>query len=404
MAWTQRLPSGKHRALYRDADGKTRSAGTYTHKAEANRRAAEAEAKARRGLRINPAGHRMLWGDWADQWWPTRQVEKSSEKSAAAKMRTHVRPRWQDVRLGDITRLDVQRWVNELAEKRAASTVRQCYYLLSQSLAAAVAEGHLAVSPCTSIKLPTLPRSKERFLTRAEVDRILFHLDGVHRLLAEVLVGTGMRISEACGLHLDRLDLNRKEIEVVHVWDYAAGVMRPYTKNGKTRVVPISDYLADRLDVWLARFPASKTCGYPHDGDTCRSGLVLPSPRGRAIDPHNYTNRVWRRAVDAAEIGEARVHDLRHTYASWMLQSGISLERLRDLLGHGSVVTTERYGHLVPGQHDDVRAVLNGGRVAEGVAMEPRTAPNESGRDTATMDTKPLVGGGKRRHLRLISG
>lgn len=360
MASVQKLPSGKYRGIYRDGNGKRHYLPGYTHKAAARRDAAEAEAKARRGRRADPQGHRIAWGEWREQWWPTRAAEGNTLRSDRSKLSKHVTPRWQGEALGDITRLSVQRWVNKLGETLGASTVRQCYYLLSISLDAAIVHELIDTNPCNRVTLPALPQGKERFMTRVEVDRLLYNLDRRGRMLAELLVGTGMRISEACALHHHNLDIPGRRISVVHVWEYGENVMRPYPKGKKRRTVPISDELAERLSAWMGEHQPSATCGRDHEGDHCRSGLVLTTVNGLPINPHHYTQRNWAKALRHANIGHARPHDLRHTYASWLLDGGTSLPRVSKLLGHASMATTERYAFLMDEGHDEVRAVLNG--------------------------------------------
>lgn len=373
MASVQKLPSGKYRGIYRDPAGKRHYLPGYTHKAAARRDAAEAENKARRGAkRADPQGYRMLWGQWYEQWWPSRTAEDNTLRGDRSKLNRHVTPRWGGVALGDIVRLDVQNWTNHLSHALSASTVRQCYYLLSISLDAAIRHELLDANPCHHVTLPALPQGQERFMTRLEVDRILYNLDRRSRVMAELLVGTGMRISEACGLHADRVDLQACKLEVVHVWAHKTSRMRPYPKGKRSRTVPISDHLAERLSQWLDEHPPGPSCGQTHDGDHCRGGLVIASKNDLPIDPHHYTQRNWTKAMRHADIGHARVHDLRHTYASWLLSAGVPLERLSKLLGHASIATTERYAHLMDDGHDEVRAALH-------------SVPRETTRETPTL-------------------
>lgn len=86
----------------------------------------------------------------------------------------------------------------------------------------------------------------------------------------------------------------------------------------------------------------------------------MPNERGGVLNYSNWKRDVWVPATTAAELPDVTPHDLRHTYASWILQDGVSIEALSKLLGHSSVTTTERYSHLADTQWDAVRAALDG--------------------------------------------
>lgn len=97
------------------------------------------------------------------------------------------------------------------------------------------------------------------------------------------------------------------------------------------------------------------TCGTEHRG--CRSRLAVPSATSTPLDIDNFRKR-WDAACKAAGVGLVRPHDLRHTYASWLLQNGVSLAEVGRLLGHISPATTARYAHLSKTPADAVLKVL----------------------------------------------
>jgi integrase len=369
MASTEQLPTGRWRGIYRDATGRKRSK-TFDHKRPALAWAVREEDKARRGNRTDPHGAKTPWSEWFERWEPTRQLAGTTRASGQTRIDRHVRPRWDPVPLGGILRLDVQRWVTtELpAAGLSASSIRQCYYVLSSSLRAAVHEGLLESNPCVGIRLPTLPPGRERFLSDDELLALRNQLDDPYKLLVEILVGTGVRISEAAGLHRARVDLDALTLRVAEVWDVRSRTMIAYPKGKKARTVPISPELAERLRAWFTKNPAGEDCGQPHSEGRCPGALVVPGPRRYRdrppvpIDPHNFTNRVWPAALEASKIPHCTPHDLRHTYASRLVGRGIELIRVRDLLGHSSIQTTERYAHLAPDQFDAVRAALVAGQ------------------------------------------
>lgn len=392
MAWAEQLPAGGFRGCYRDATGRKRSSKTgddgrpFVRRKQAEAWGTAQEEKARRTGRDLTAG-RMLWGEWCDRWHPTRRIEPSTIRSGAATLR-RVRARWDGVRLDEIRPMALRQWVRELEQHLAPSSVRNHFSLLSASLRVAQTEGLIEMNPCRGIELPPLPPAEERYLTDAEVSRVMYHLDGPYRMLGELLVGTGMRLSEACGLHWHRVDLGRGVVDVIETWDRDAGAMKAYPKGRKRRTVPMTPELTAALVRWHDMRTPRDVCGRDHAKhaaarsrarargvdpvDRCRSGLVIPGPLGAPMNGHNFGKRQWARAVESAGV-DATVHALRHTYASRLVTAGVSLTRVQKLLGHVSIVTTERYAHLQDDGHEEIRAAL-AGRGADGGANRGVTA------------------------------
>lgn len=396
------------RGRYTDAAGRKRSR-TFDTKTAALRWAGAEEAKVERGQRSDPTSARMRWGDWCDRWFPAKRLEPSTRAGQQSRIDVHVRPRWGDTPLIQISRLDVQAWVNDLETRLSPSMVRQCYRVLSSSLATAAAEGILASNPCVKITLPTEPVHNERFLTDGESAELLRFLDGPYRVLVELMLGTGLRVAEACGLHVDRVDLERARIDVVEVFDYQRREMRGYPKSKRRRSVPLPPELVDLLRSHLHAHPPAKRCGKPHRGGRCPGGLILTGRNGAPIDPSNFEQRQWRAAAMhaglAVEDGHrkdgarkwrltATPHSCRHTYASRLVQLGVSIEKVQLLLGHESLSTTQRYARFADADGwDEVRGALS--QVSAGRASHGTN-------DGPTPEDEPTRPDTRRRRLRAV--
>jgi integrase len=303
----------------------------------------------------------MTWGEWQTRWSAGRSVAKATLATDERRIRLWLTPTWGDVRLRDITPEHVQRWVSKLhkVDKKAPATVNRCYRLLSGSMRAAVAARLITVSPCREIRLPAPPALQDRFLSDDEVAAIIEELDGPVELAVRVLVGTGMRWGEMAGLHWQSVDLTAGTVDVVHSWDAVGREIKP-PKSHQRRTVPLSADLVQRLGKLDSTRRA--TCGLTHaDSGRCRSGLVIPSRRDTPLNGHNVLARDWKAVCELAGVTGARLHDLRHTYASRLVRAGVPLLQVSKLLGHGSITTTERYSHLADSQWDAVRAVLDSG-------------------------------------------
>jgi integrase/recombinase XerC len=142
--------------------------------------------------------------------------------------------------------------------------------------------------------------------------------------LAELLYGSGLRISEALGLNADRMNVR-------------LGHVRVLGKGGKERLAPLSDTSREALDAWLA----------------VRARLAAPSERALFVGSRGgrLDRRTAARAVEALclRAGLPQVvspHALRHSFATHLLASGADLRSVQELLGHARLTTTQRYTHL----------------------------------------------------------
>ena len=145
------------------------------------------------------------------------------------------------------------------------------------------------------------------------------------RLLLELLYGTGVRISEACGLNVADVDQGRR-------------VVRVLGKGGRERAVPYGVPAQRALDVWLsAGRPALVTPG--------SGGALLLGTRGGRLNP-TTARRIVAGWADAAGVPRVTPHGLRHSAATHLLEGGADLRAVQELLGHSSLASTQIYTHV----------------------------------------------------------
>lgn len=317
--------------------------GTFDRKSEALRAAAVAEGE-RRGPTSN-----LAWGDWADRWLEGRTVEASTAAADKSRIENHLRPRWDDVKLSDIRRADVQAWLNRL--DCAPTTKKKLGHLLSASLNAAVDAEIISSNPATRLKYPTPDPSPERWLSKDECSKIRAVLSDEHQFIFDLLVGTGMRWGEAIGLHWDFVDLDRKAITVR--WSYDRSKLFKAPKSGNKRIIPLGNTLSVSLAKRLETYGVGKPLQAEFQGGTKPTG-------GLVVGTLSYKPFASSLAAAAAVngLGHVRIHDLRHTYCSLLVQSGVSLSQVSRLAGHSSTRVTERYADAADAQFGLVRDIL----------------------------------------------
>lgn len=363
MAWTEKLASGRHRGMYRDADGKKKSAGVYDLKRTAKAKADEAEVNAR-GEQTAPASS-MPWGEWEQTWQTHRRVTEGTRYRDESRLEHHIRPRWEKTPLSDITRAKVQAWTTELSQNLAPSSVQKTVRLLSASLSDAVRNDLIPANPCSRIELPKIPPAPEKWWSEDEVDALRGALPESHHFTFGLLLGTGMRWGEMAGLHWDHVDTRRNTIEVVWAWDRYSKTMTP-PKSHQTRVVPIgkslSAELAERRKQGFGERPPVEYKGSVKP----RHGLVVANNANMPVNPVSFAHALTAAGLAAhvgegrerRQVGDATPHMCRHTYATRLVQAGVPLAQVQAILGHSSVLVTQRYARVGESGWDAVRSVI----------------------------------------------
>lgn len=174
-------------------------------------------------------------------------------------------------------------------------------------------------NPANKFDLFNQDNRRERFLTEAEVGSLIEEIEmSGNKLLKPIIMTlllTGMRKSEVLNAKWLDIDFENK------VW------FIPITKAGKPRYVPLGDMLIEVLGS-LPR----------------KHELIFANPKtGKRFMNIFYS---WDRARARAGLEDVRIHDLRHSYASFLINGGRSIYEVQKLLGHGNIAMTQRYAHL----------------------------------------------------------
>lgn len=381
MAWTEQLSSGRYRGGYRIPAGQKRYTDeTFPHKAAALRAAAQLEAESRELGWRDPRAAARTWGDWCEEWQTARTLSPASARDEQSAIRNHLRPRWGDVPLVDITRQDIKAWFAELRRSgRAHATAKKLVAIFSGSLTAAVDAEILRSNPASRLKLGTPDNQIEHFLTPAEQERLLAeHADNAFDYaLTALLIDTGLRWGEATALTANEIDFERRTVRVRRAW--SEGVLQNYPKSKRRRSVPLTRRAGDALSKVM---PDTTTRFiFSLDGSTQLDG--------RSWGSHHA------RAVRDAGLPHTRIHDLRHTYASTLLQAGIPLAEVGKLMGHLSVITTNRYAHLAETPSAAVLAALGDPAAIPDPEANAETKSGANlGQDATVEDCKPRSGDG----------
>ena len=207
----------------------------------------------------------------------------------------------------------------KLLQDRAPATVNRYMAVLRAILRAAVTWGWIQYAP--KVVIPKLKDAEPRFITREQFQTLLRHLPPHMQPIAEFAVLTGLRTKNVRELVWGRVDLER-----AHCWIPAQS-----TKGGRAIGVALSPD-AVRVLRGIARVEGQ-------DRVFLYEGQPLMQSFGK---------RTWRKACKKAGLVGFRFHDLRHTWASWLMQAGVPAYAIQSLGGWASPAMVERYAHLSP--------------------------------------------------------
>jgi integrase len=282
--------------------------------------------------------------------------------------RLRLLPALGEIPLGKLGVEDVRVLMDELVEAReadevSAKTINNTLGTLVVCLNAAVADGLIVANPALGV--PRLPSAhvEREYLRLDEIPRYLSSCLSVYRPLAELLIGSGLRISEALALRVGDLELEDSG-GVIVVYRSRKRDTVGSTKSDRFRSVEIGPGLSGVLGEQLARRAELSV------GDQ-RGALVFVMPErvvkrerghwgqaGAPIDRSTVSRDWHKEALEDALLRDMPLHALRHTAAAAWLAAGNSLMYVQRQLGHSDISTTERYyGHLE-------RHVLAAGAVA----------------------------------------
>ncbi len=267
-------------------------------------------------------------------------------------------PKFLHDKLAEIEPRTVERWrTKRLKDGRKPSTVNRDLVCLKAALSKAVEWGLLDAHPLAMVKKAKVDDNPvPRYLSDDEAEMLYAALnDREQRIRAErtsanrwraargvpllpnmtkadyadhlkpmvlLSLNTGLRRGELFNLHWADINFQQKVLTV----------RGDGTKSGKTRHIPLNQFALEVLTRW-------------QDQSGTESGLVFTGRTGGKFD---NVNKSWREVLHQARILNFRWHDLRHTFASWLVMKSVDLNTVRELLGHSDLKMTLRYAHLAP--------------------------------------------------------
>jgi len=249
---------------------------------------------------------------------------KRSARADIGKYNTRLRQEFGAKKLAEIERYQIQQFITALREEGLApATCDRYLQMIRFSLRLAVDWGYIDKNFATGVSLFNAPNAVENFLSLDEMARLMHVLKtDENRVICSLLLfllATGARLMEAQMAKWEHIDQENL------VWKIPA----TNSKSKRVRSIPLNNVAIEALKE-----------------NQCDQGYVFRSPRGDGKQPYNNIHKSWYRIRNKAGPPHLRAHDLRHSHASLLINSGRSLYEVQKILGHSTPIMTQRYAHL----------------------------------------------------------
>ena len=372
--------NGKYYAVINlyDENGKRRQKWINTNlPLRGNKRAAEAflnEQMAKYEQVIVPYS-KLTVAEYFEQWLAQMEgkVRANTYRNYCGNMQNHIIPYFKGKKtlLQELTAVDLEDYYESKLQKGSklktgealsATTIKHHHQNISKALSDAVHDRLIALNPASSAKMPKQDRAKKfkpEFLNTKEVDSLLVLFQGsVVELPVRLCAFYGFRRSEVLGLKWSAIDLERRTLTIEETLQQ--GIGGNYTDETKTlsstRTMPMPEgiYQLIKRQQELQNERREVMGSYYIEND-----YLCTWPNGQVISP-NYLTKTFHSVVSKSTLPHVRLHDLRHSAATNLLEMGFNVAQVAEWLGHESPTTTLKfYSHAIKTSKMEMAAALD---------------------------------------------
>lgn len=280
------------------------------------------------------------------------RIRNTTKANKSHMIETKMLPYLGDKKLSEIIPLDILNWQNEIQSLRTSNGLRyrdSCLRSISNQLSAmlnhAVRYYNLPSNPMTKVdRMGSKKTDEMRFWTKDEYKRFAYEVmdkDEAY-LLFELMYWLGIRSGEALALMPADFDFKRNRVFITKTYVRLNGkdVFNPPKTPKSERTIVMPPFLADEVQDYLIAHPGIK----PDDR------LITVSK--------SYLAHEMDRGSKRAGVKRIRIHDLRHSHVSLLIEMGFSALAIAERLGHESTEVTMKYAHLFPNKQEEMAARL----------------------------------------------
>lgn len=258
-----------------------------------------------------------VWAAWYLEWSKLNKRSWKRDKNFL----DHLVPFFKRMVLKDITPRLIEDYKRKRKQEVSGTTVNRELSCLKHMLNMAIDEGIIVQNPVKKVRFFPENNTIERILTPSEKERLIAESKGYLRVFIIIALNTGMRKGEILSLKWSQVDFTRGFIKAEQ------------SKSGKTRTIPMNSLVGSTLRELI------------QEAESKEYVFWNPKTNKHIMD----VKKGFKKACEAAGIKNLRCHDLRHNFASSLVESGVDIVTVSQLLGHSDInLTAKRYSHPSP--------------------------------------------------------
>ncbi|TPG84283.1 site-specific integrase [Brevibacillus laterosporus] len=328
----------------------------YTKKKDAEHALTQKLHELQTGLTIDASD--MTVSQYMEYWlenYAKASTRPTTHNVYEKRVKRYIIPRIGRIKLKDLKVIHLQKMYTDLLKNGAMYreggispiTIRHIHGLIHKALQNAERWQMVSRNVARLVELPRVEKKETIVLTREQVQVLVESVKGKELCIPVLLaVTTGMRYAEVFGLAWKDIDFEKKTIHVKQQLVRTKGAYHltpPKTKSSE-RIISLSESLIGPLKQHKAEQAQSKLLFGPSFN---ADGLVCCRPEDGLPYSATPARRKFRRLLEEAGLPDIRIHDLRHTVATLLLETGVHPKIVSELLGHANIgITLDRYSHV----------------------------------------------------------
>lgn len=343
--------TGKRIRVYKNVNGSKREAKSIMH-----RMITEMEQG-----KLTPKSNKKV-GEWMDEWLDNYlpNIEETTRRGYRNKIKCYIKPVLGDIYIKSLRTEHIQRMVNDMIDREfSPKSIRDAFNNINAAMKKAVKLRLIPYNPCEAVELPKLKKYRAEVYSAEMIQELLDIATGTDMYLPIfLLVMVGLRRGELLALRWEDIDFKNNILKVRNNMvngEKGCIIKAPKSESGIRDIYLGDDVMTvlkqARLDYMNDAF--SYGVGFQN------LGFVIRQEDGSPYRPDSITQK-WERFVEAHNLPKIRLHDLRHSNATALIQAGVNPRVVQQRLGHSDVnITLNTYTHVLPEMDMEAAAKLD---------------------------------------------